>query len=186
MYILTSFYLSGPCPDWPLLCNIFIRFLAFNDGQYMSEYKKLNLWLNNVLLNIISGRVRFVLFWSGFKLDSKPLSWTWTTPELKQKMIKPEVIRPEMDLQSLSSDLSSCPQLLMPLHFKFLEMQNDDPLQRNSLQPGPSLISVQMALKPLAPTALSAVKKLQKLTFLMDKSWSLFPLFESSSCNLLY
>ena len=55
-----------------------------------------------------------------------------------------------------------CPQLLIPLHRSVLEMQICDFAQRNSWQLEVSLNSVQMALKPLAPTALSAKKNLQK------------------------
>lgn len=54
-----------------------------------------------------------------------------------------------------------CPQLLIPLHRSVLGMQICDFAQRNSWQLEVSLNSVQMALKPLAPTALSAKKNLQ-------------------------
>ena len=55
-----------------------------------------------------------------------------------------------------------CPQLLIPLHRSVLEMQICDFAQRNSWQLEVSLNSVQMALKPLAPTALSAKKNLER------------------------
>ena len=64
--------------------------------------------------------------------------------------------------QFISSEVSMCPQLLIPLHRSVLEMQICDFAQRNSWQLEVSLNSVQMALKPLAPTALSAKKNLQK------------------------
>ena len=69
-----------------------------------------------------------------------------------------------------------CPQLLIPLHRSVLGMQICDFAQRNSWQLEVSLNSVQMALKPLAPTALSAKKNLQgkKTKFAVVKANFLF------------
>lgn len=64
--------------------------------------------------------------------------------------------------QFISSEVSMCPQLLIPLHRSVLGMQIWFFAQRNSWQLEVSLNSVQMALKPLAPTALSAKKNLER------------------------
>ena len=57
------------------------------------------------------------------------------------------------------------PQLLMPLHLRLWEMQNSVEVQRNSSSEHWrfSFTSVQMALKPFAPTALSAMKNLGRV-----------------------
>lgn len=60
--------------------------------------------------------------------------------------------------QLSSSEVSMGPQLLIPLQRKLRGIQIFDWVHRNSWQLEVSLISVQIALKPLAPTALSATK----------------------------
>ena len=67
----------------------------------------------------------------------------------------------QLFLQLSSSDLSSRPQLCWWLHLRLFGMQKYDVVHWNPSQFGPSFISVQVALKPLDPTALSAMKNLK-------------------------
>ena len=62
--------------------------------------------------------------------------------------------------QLSSSEVYIGPQLLIPLHRRLRGIQILDWVHLNSWQLVESLISVQMPLKPLAPTALSATKNL--------------------------
>merc|ERR1719225_1636323 len=74
--------------------------------------------------------------------------------------------------QLISSELSKPPsigpQLLIPLQRKLLGIHSLDSVHWNSWQFPVSLISVQIALNPLAPTALSATKNDTRIRFVSE------------------